>query len=246
MFPNNSSVTRPPPSLLPGSDGTPSPAFCRYYVAATTAVVSRSCPPHFSALGLAALWLTSLVRSRLPGSPRPTRPGVVNRFHPPPVSSPRDLRLSQVPREPHCAFAVLSDSGRASVPSLRGTSVLPPLNRTERASTTMELSELYHTASALAVYASCRHYWRRRKTRFRGMANLSRVGFQLPTEFCWEVSALRLPLPLDFACRDLFPPVKPVFIRVHPWFTIPLSHNMPLAYPLAAPAAERGRNQINR
>jgi len=42
----------------------------------------------------------------------------------------------------------------------------------------MELSELYHTALALAVYASCRHYWRRRKTRFRGVACLSRVGFQ--------------------------------------------------------------------
>ena len=46
------------------------------------------------------------------------------------------LRRSQVPREPHCAFAVFSDSGRASVPSLRGTSVLPPDNRTRRASTT--------------------------------------------------------------------------------------------------------------
>ena len=39
---------------------------------------------------------------------------------------PRDLRLSQVPREPHCAFALLSDSGRALVPSLHGTLVLPP------------------------------------------------------------------------------------------------------------------------
>jgi len=41
--------------------------------------------------------------------------------------STRDLRLSQVPREPQCAYAVLSDSGRALVPSLHGTSVLPPL-----------------------------------------------------------------------------------------------------------------------
>ena len=39
MFPNNSSVTRPLPSLLPGSDGTPSPVFYRYYAAAKTAVV---------------------------------------------------------------------------------------------------------------------------------------------------------------------------------------------------------------
>lgn len=60
--------------------------------------------------------------------------------------STRDLRLSQVPREPHCACAVLSDSGRALVPSLHGTSVLPPVNETGRASTTSKLSELYHTA----------------------------------------------------------------------------------------------------
>jgi len=43
------------------------------------------------------------------------------------------------------------------VPSLRGTLVLPPFNGTRRASATIELSELYHTALALAVYASCRH-----------------------------------------------------------------------------------------
>src|SRR5512147_697613 len=67
-------------------------------------------------------------------------------------------RLSQVPREPQRAFALLSDSGRASVPSLHDTSVLPPHKLTRRASATMLLSELYHTASALTVYASCRHY----------------------------------------------------------------------------------------
>ena len=50
MFPNNSSVTRPLPSLLPGSGGTPSPAFTRYYEAATTAVVSRL-PLRLSSVG---------------------------------------------------------------------------------------------------------------------------------------------------------------------------------------------------
>jgi len=180
MFPNNSSVTRPPPSLLPGSGGSPSPALQRYYEAATTAVVFRSGPPHFPALDRAALWLTSLGSLAQAGKSAAYTPGCyLNRCHPFPVFCPsRDLRLSQVPREPHCAFAVLLDSGRASVPSLRGTPVLPPNNGKQRASTTMELSELYHTALALAVYASCRHYWRQRKTRFRGTANLSRVGFQ--------------------------------------------------------------------
>jgi hypothetical protein len=198
-------VTRPPPSLLPGSDGTPSPAFHRYYEAATTTVVSRSAPPPSSALDSAALCLTSLFRSSRSGSPRPARRVFCSTgctlFR---SSSTRNPRLSQVPREPHCAFAVLSDSGRASVPGLHGTSVLSPVKRTRRTSTTLTLSELYHTASALAVYASCRHRWRRRKTRFRGLASLSRVGLHSPTEFFREVSAFRLPLPLGFTWRDRF------------------------------------------
>ena len=121
MFPNNSSVTRPSPSLLPGSDGTPSPAFYRYYETATTAVVSRL-PSASSALGQAALWLTSLVRSCGSGSPRPARLGVVNRFHPCPVFGPQGtcgspkfpgnpivpLPCSRTPVEPPClAFAAL-------------------------------------------------------------------------------------------------------------------------------------------
>ena len=40
-----------------------------------------------------------------------------------------------------CAYAVLSDSGRALVPSLHGTSVLPPDYGTRRASTTRSISE---------------------------------------------------------------------------------------------------------
>lgn len=181
MFPSISSVTRPPPSLIPGSDGTPSPAFHRYYGAATTAVVSRFVLRFFGVGqgGLVVDFAALLVQV---GKSTTCTPGVL--FSPvAPTSghwSTRDLRLSQVPREPHCAFAVLSDSGRASVPSLHGTSVLSPTKRTRRTSTTLRLSELYHTASALAVYASCRHYWRRRKTRFRGLASLSRVGFHYP------------------------------------------------------------------
>ena len=63
------------------------------------------------------------------------------------------------------------------------------------------ISELYHTASALAVYASCRHHWRRRKTRFRGWPTFPGWDSSLPTEFCREVSAFRRPLPLGFAWR---------------------------------------------
>ena len=92
-------------------------------------------PPPFPALGGTALRLTSLVRSPKPGSPRPARLGVVHRFHPVPVAGPKgDLRLSQVPREPQCVLVLFLDSGRASMPSLCGISVLPPGAKTARAS----------------------------------------------------------------------------------------------------------------
>jgi hypothetical protein len=81
MFPNSSSVTRPLPSLLAGSDGTPSPVFWRYYAAATTAVAARPAL-RFSGVAPDGLELTSLVRSPGPGSPRPRRLDVVHRFHP--------------------------------------------------------------------------------------------------------------------------------------------------------------------
>jgi len=126
MFPNNSSVTRPPPSLFPGSGGTPSPAFYQYYEAATTAVVSAR-PSAFFSVGPGGLVVDFARFARTGREVRVLHARVLltgcTHFR---SLVPRDLRLSQVPREPHCAFAVFSDSGRASVPSLHGTSVLPP------------------------------------------------------------------------------------------------------------------------
>jgi len=89
MFLNNRSVTRPLPSLLPGSDGTPSPVFHRYYVAAKTTVVAH---PTLRLLGVApgGLELTSPICSLRPGSPRPKRLGVVYRCHPLPVCGPKE------------------------------------------------------------------------------------------------------------------------------------------------------------
>ena len=172
-------ITRQLPSLLPGSGGLRSPALLRYYEAATTAVSFPPIPPHLPALGQAALWLTSLVRSPWPGSPRPVRLGVINRFHPLPVFGPQGtcgspkfpenpivpMPCSRTPAEPRCL----------AFPAPRGC---PPTTVRRGPQRPREISELYHTASALAVYASCRHLRRRRKTRFRGVANLSRVGFQ--------------------------------------------------------------------
>ena len=101
-----------------------------------------------------------------------------------------------------CAYALLSDPGRASVPSLHGTSVLPPVTTARRASATRLLSGLNPRASALAVYASGRHYGRLRKTHFRGWPAFP-GGILLPTEFRWTVSALRPPPPLSLSWRDV-------------------------------------------
>src|SRR3974390_3173063 len=59
MFLNNSSITRPPPSLLPGFDGTRSPVFQRYYEAAkTTGLVLRHSVCHVAPqyLGLISMF----------------------------------------------------------------------------------------------------------------------------------------------------------------------------------------------
>ena len=152
------SITRQLPSLLPGSGGLRSPALLWYYEAATTAVSFPPIPPHLPALGQAALWLTSLVRSPWPGSPRPVRLGVINRFHPLPVFGPQGtcgspkfpenpivpMPCSRTPAEPRCL----------AFPAPR---CCPPATVRRGPQRPREISELYHTASALAVYASCRH-----------------------------------------------------------------------------------------
>ena len=180
MFPFNGSVTRPLPSLLPGTDGSPSPAFFQYYEAATTAVVFRLSPPLLSALVQTALWLTSLwfARSGQEVCGLHAR-WVFSRCHPFPVFGPQGTYGShKFPVNPFvplpCSLTPV-EPGRLTLAALR---FRPPSQKRGGPRTTLNLSELYHTASALAVYASCRHYWRRRKTRFRGMAALSRVGFQ--------------------------------------------------------------------
>jgi hypothetical protein len=64
------------------------------------------------------------------------------------------------------------------------------------------LSKLNRTAFALAVYASCRPLGRRRKTRFRWLANLSGWAFSYPLSSFGEF-LLSLPLSQDLSWRDL-------------------------------------------
>ena len=103
-----------------------------------------------------------------------------------PVSPPRSgsfskggsSRISQVPREPFRAFALLSDPGRISTPSpFAALRFCPRVSGLRRLQHQIILSRLNHTALAPAPYASCRHRCRLRNVRFRLVANLCRVGF---------------------------------------------------------------------
>jgi len=126
MFPNNGSVTRPLPSLLPGSGGAPSPVFHRYYVAAKTTVVVHRALRFFS-VAPGGLELTSLVSSPGPGSPRPKRLDVVHRFHPLRFVVPR--RPTVLPgsqRTPLRLCHALRSRPDLGAWPLCGASVLPP------------------------------------------------------------------------------------------------------------------------
>jgi hypothetical protein len=110
------------------------------------------------------------------------------------------LGSSQVPKEPDRTFAMFSDPGRTSAPSLGGAPVLPPpfgQGRLQQHS----ISRLNRTALVLTVYASCRPRERLRKTRFRWVANLFRVGLYYPLGPD-EQFPLALPLLLGFSWRD--------------------------------------------
>jgi hypothetical protein len=79
---------------------------------------------------------------------------------PPPMAtlSPSRLggavRASQVPGESSHAFALLSDPGRACLAMPLPQSGVAPVHRRTKAAAFNRFSRLYHTASALAVYAS--------------------------------------------------------------------------------------------
>ena len=91
MFPDNASITRLSPSLLPGSDGTRSPAFNRYYETATTAKTPLASLRLFS-VARQYLGLTPYVRSPTRGSRRAGARVLVNRYHPLfPVCCPKDV-----------------------------------------------------------------------------------------------------------------------------------------------------------
>ena len=174
----------------------------RYYEAATTTVSFPPNPPHLPALGQAALWLTSLFRSPRPGSRRPARLGVINRCHPLPVLSPQGtcgspkfpenpivpLPCSRTPAEPGClAFTAPRCCPPPTVPGG------PRRPGAFRSSITRPQHWLFTLRAAIADDDA--------KLASGGWPLFPGWDSSLPTEFCWEVSAFRLPLPLGFAWR---------------------------------------------
>ena len=111
-------MTRPPPSLLPGSDGTRSPAFHRYYEAAKTTgrfgrhSVGHVAPPY--------LGLISSVRSSSRGNRRADARVLLDRCHPLlPVFGPKDALGP--PKFPANSFDLCPALRPRSVPGARSS-----------------------------------------------------------------------------------------------------------------------------
>ena len=165
-----SAIRRPLPST--GSRRVGSPASAVVRGAPTPCRPSR----RTSLPSLGGTDLRSLVRSRR----QPNAPPQARGFRLPGDPSFRVLcgggRASQVPGEPQCVHALLSDPGGTSAPGHLGASVLPsaifktsaPTTRTFRGSITRPA----HSLSTLRHHGlPCQ-----RKTRFQPLAKLCRAG----------------------------------------------------------------------
>ncbi len=114
-------MTRPPPSLLPGSDGTRSPSFQRYYEAAkTTGRILRHSVCHVAPQYLG---LISSVRSSSRGNRRADARVLFDRSHPLfPVFCPKDAFGS--PKFPANPFDLCRALGPRSAPGARSFAAL--------------------------------------------------------------------------------------------------------------------------
>ena len=95
--------------------------------------------------------------------------------------SPRFLDSPLVPLP--CSW----DPGRASFALPSQQRGVAPADTTTKAAAISAISELIHTASVLAVYASSFGFPYTGKTRFRWVASPFRVGFE-PTGLYWRIS----------------------------------------------------------
>ena len=196
MFPNNSSVTRPPPSLLPGSDGTRSPAFSRYYEAAkTTGLVLRHSVCHVAPQYLG---LISAFRSPVRGNRRASARVFVQPVHPRfrclrpkdafgspkfPANPSVPLPCSRTPVGPRASLCT----------ALRCWS---PQNATSRTPD----DDMSFVALSHGLSTGCLRFVPPSRTTTQNSLPAAdrpfRVGFFMPTEFVRRVSSLsRFPSP---------------------------------------------------
>ena len=92
---------------------------------------------------------------------------LLNRFILPGIWSQGRRRVSHVPREPRCAFALVSDPGRTSAPAFRALGFCPRRVNNEGSSNSLfrgSITGLQHELFTLRAAT----FWRLRKTRFRG------------------------------------------------------------------------------
>ena len=131
------------------------------------------------------------------------RQGVVRPVSPlPGFPSQGRRRFSQVPREPHCAFALLSDSGRASTPGfLRRFGIALVPTKDEGPSELSAFGALSH-----GLCTGCLRFVPSSRTTTQNSLPVAdqpfRVGFPIPTEFIWRVSHFRAPLSQGFSWRE--------------------------------------------
>lgn len=112
--------------------------------------------------------------------------------------------VSQVPGEPRCAHAPLSDPG--GVPCARptcGTEMLPSVIRMTLASTMFSLTRFHHAACALPVYASPPRSLAVDATLGSGWGPAFAGRGWLPAGFHYEVSATSPPPRPGFSWRTL-------------------------------------------
>ena len=194
MFLNNSSLTRPPPSLLPGSDGTRSPSFNRYYEAATT--TGRFLRHSVCSVAAQFLGLISNFRSSSRGNHRANARVLFDRCHPLPSGalSQGRLRFSQVPCEP---LVHLPCSQTPAGPPRQAIAAFRCCPRTARRRRPRRLSTF--EAQSHGFCTGCLRFVPSSRTTTQNslpvVSQPFRMGFLIPTEFVRRVSTIASSLP---------------------------------------------------
>jgi len=194
-------MTRPPPSLLPGSDGTRSPGFKRYYEAAkTSGLLSRHSVCHVAPRYLG---FGSLVRSSSRGNHRADARVLLNRFHPPlPVRCPKDTFGS--PKFPANPSDLCRALGLRLVPCARSIAALGccPRKLLPRGHQTI----LTFVARSHGLSHGCLRFVPSSRTTTQNSLPVAdqpcRVGLSIPPSSLGEFHTFRAPLSQGFSWRE--------------------------------------------